>query len=179
MILSIPVFGQNRVNPHFAQFFELTPDETNRLSAAVAQAAQRMEDLADLHAVGNLDAAAGKLTVNVTAFPAEGGIVYNELLGQFQTVLGPERFAYFNIFFGDTFDQSFDGFGLNQVRYEVDLTPTVTPQGQTNYSYTRSFVTGDAKGRGQGGGQLPLPLLIKYNPTLKRFIPPSLVEAQK
>jgi len=169
----------DKVGPQLVGFFDLTPAETATLNAAVARAAQRMAELSHLHASGKVDETTGKLIVDVAAFPEEGGRVYDELLGQFRSVLGPERFAYFGTFFGDNFDRSYDSFGLHRVRYEVELTPVTTLNGQPVHRIERSFVAGDGTGSGRGGGQLPLDRLVEYNPILKRFLPPALAEAQK
>lgn len=168
----------DQVGPQMIGFFDLTPAETATLDAAVARAAKRMAELADLHASGKEDETTGKLIVDVAAFPDEGGRVYDELLGQFRLVLGPERFAYFGTLFGDSFDQSYDGFGTHRVRYEVELKPMATPKGQPIHRIERSFVAGDGSS-GRSNGQLRLDQLVKYNPVLKRFLPPVLAETTK
>lgn len=168
----------DRVGPQLIGFFDLTPAETATLNAAVARAAQRIAELSDLHASCKVDETKGRLVVDVPAFPDEGGRVYDELLGQFRSVLGPERFAYFGTLFGDSFDQSFDSFGTHRVRYEVELKPMATSAGQPVHRIEGSFVAGDGSS-GRSISQLRLDQIAIVHPVLKRFLPPALAESAK
>ncbi len=168
----------DRVGPQLIGFFDLTPAETATLNAAVARAAQRIAELADLHASGKVDATTGKLIVEVAAFPDEGGHVYDELLGQFRSVLGPERFAYFGTLFGDSFDQNFEGFGTHRVRYEVEMKPMATSTGQPVHRIEGYYVAGDGSS-GRSISQLRLDQIAIVHPVLKRFLPPALAESAK
>jgi len=168
----------DRVGPQLIGFFDLTPAETATLNAAVARAAQRIAELSDLHASGKVDATTGKLIVEVAAFPDEGGHVYDELLGQFRSVLGPERFTYFDTIFGDGFDQNYDGFGTHRVRYEVELKTMATSKGQPVHRIEGSFVAGDGSS-GRNTSQLRLDQIAIFHPVLKRFLPPALAEGAK
>lgn len=179
MISSGVALAANQVGPQVIGFFDLTPAETATLNAAVARAAQRMAELADQHASGRVDEATRKLIVEVPAYPEDGGRVYDELLGQFRAVLGPERFTYFDPLFGDNLERNYDGFGIHRVRYEVELTPMATSKGQPVHRIERSFVMGDGTGTGRSNSQLPLDHVAKYHPILKRFLPPALAEAAK
>jgi len=162
----------DRVGPQLIGFFDLTPAETATLNAAVARAAQRIAELSDLHASCKVDETKGRLVVDVPAFPDEGGRVYDELVGQFRSVLGPERFAYFNALFGESFDQNYDGFGTHRVRYEVELKPMAPSTGQPVHRIEGSFVAGDGSS-GRSVSQLRFDQIAKFHPVLKRFLPPA------
>ncbi len=179
MISSGVALAADQVGPQVIGFFDLTPAETATLNAAVVRAAQRMAELADQHASGRVDEATGKLIVDVPAYPEDGGHVFDELLGQFRAVLGPERFAYFDSLFGDNLERNYDGFGIHRVRYEVELKPMATFKGQPVHRIERSFVTGDGTGTGRSISQLPLNHVEKFHPILKRFLPPALAETAK
>lgn len=168
----------DRVGQQLIGFFDLTPAETATLNVAVARAAQRIAELADLHASGKVDATTGKLIVEVAAFPDEGGHVYDELLGQFRSVLGPERFAYFDTLFGDSFDQSFDSFGTHRVRYEVEMKPMAASTGQPVHRIEGSYVAEDGSS-GRSISQLRLDQIAIVHPVLKRFLPTALAETAK
>lgn len=167
----IPVMTMGKVDPLFAIFFDLTSTETAALDIAIGQASQSLGELARQHSHGEIDATGAKLVVEIMPFAEEGGAVYDSLLRQFEAVLGSERFSAFSSLFSESFDQSFDGYGLNRVHYEVNRNPIAFINKSPIYGYLRTSYTPNGNGNRTDTGAINLQDIEKKHPALDKFFP--------
>lgn len=78
----------------------------------------------------------------------------------------------FNEMSGDSFDRSFDRFGLNPLNYELTLKGEVRPDGSTVYSYKRSGNDNGAPGTSYSqSGAFTMKDLKEIYPIFSRFLP--------
>lgn len=114
-------FRPNGVDPQFAALYDLTPLEAQKVNVAYQMAKQRLDELSNKHAQLSPSSSPEKLVITVLPFPEEGGQIYSNLIANFETLLGPERYAMFNEISEDDLERSLDGCGLGITLYEVTL----------------------------------------------------------
>ena len=131
-------FQGSKLDPQFVSLYGLTSPETARLNVAGLHAKQILDELCRQHARLDPSSSPEKLVVTIPAFPKEGGKIYNDLLAEISTVLGADRYAFFDQTSGGALDTAYDGFGLTKHRYEVVLLKE--SDGHTSYKITGSSV---------------------------------------
>lgn len=173
--MTIAPFGNpvRGLDPVFVRFFNLTPAEAGRLAGSIKLAQAQYDSMVDAAATGGVSDDGKTLTVTVPSFPAEGGAIHDELLGAFEQVLGPDRFALFNVVTRDQFEQSFNQFGLGKVTYAMELTPTIIAGARPIYKATRATSGPDGSWGSSSGSVLGAADVKKYFPAMSRFLPPD------
>lgn len=172
--LSILPFVGDRINATFILMFDLTKDEVSQLEGALAVSTREYREMQSQAATGGLSADGQKLIVKVPPTPEVGGAIYNRLLNSFTTVLGSDRLVLFNAISRDTFDRSYDSFGLNTVTYEVDLTPAEGSTEQRKiYNLVHSYVAPNGVNKGYGTSRTGLQELKAKFPMVLKFLPPE------
>ena len=174
LFVPVEIFSPEGISPRFAALYGLTPTEQTQLSFAFRQAKQHMEELSSQRAQPDPATNGEKLIVNVPAFPTEGGQIYNDLLANFTSVLGADRYALFNETAGNLLENSLDGIGLATNRYEVTLGKTAAGD-QPIYEIKRSFTYPNDNGASSGwsGSTLRSSDVLKFFPMLKSYPMPS------
>ena len=171
-----PINGAYGFDTQMAIMLGLKPDEYDRLNAAIRQTQQQLNDLAIQAATAHLSPDGKTLQVTVPSLAAGGDALYSSLLNTFAQVLGPDRFQVFNALAGDTFDTSFDRFGLNPTSYVLTLQPLAPAAGPPLYQVTRNYTDATGKSRGWSNSTYRLPDLQKDLPVLAHFLPPELAQ---
>lgn len=128
-----------RMTPTFREDYGLTPAETNALNQAAEAARKRIGDLALANATVRTDAT-GTVTIEVRAF-AEGGVVYDELLRNFATVLGPERYAVFLPDAAESLERAMGYLGVAMQTIELRHDPAAA--GRAEYYWVRMKTKND------------------------------------
>lgn len=168
--IGVTQFPNEQLSPLFISVFDLSASEVARLNASLDHARSQYDTLVGRIATGGINPDGAQLTVQVPPMPAEGGAIHDALFAAFQQVLGPERFQLFDIVAADNFERSFDGFGLGEVRYTMELNPIVAANGFRTYRITRHSSNPDGS-RMTSNNQLDVESALKRFPVLKRFIP--------
>lgn len=168
--IGVTEFPTEQLGPLFISVFDLSTSEVDRLNASLAHARTKYDALVGSIATGGIGPDGTQLTVHVPPMPVEGGAIHDALFATFQQVLGPERFQLFNIVAADNFERSFDGFGLGEVHYIMDLNPSVAANGFKTYKIVRTSSNPDGS-RMTSNNQLDVENALKMFPVLRRFIP--------
>jgi hypothetical protein len=174
LFVPVQIFTPEGISPQFALLYGLTQAEQTQLSLAFKQAKQRLEELSSQRAQVDPTTTAEKLIVSVPAFPTEGGRIYNDLLANFASVMGADRYPVFNETSGNLLENSLEGIGLATNRYEVTLGET-TLNDQPTYDIKRSFLYPSESGSSSGtsNSRLGLSDVLKFFPLLKSYPLPS------
>lgn len=165
--------GHLGLDPKLAVMLGLTPAEFDHLNAAIQKTERKFAELAIQKAVSHVSANGKTLTVAVPPLARAGDALYANLLNTFENVLGPQRFQLFNAVAGDSFDNSFGGFGVDPVTYVLTLQPTGNDGGTPRYSVTRSFTQTGQNGVGWSRGSYSRKNLEENFPVLAHFLPPQ------
>ena len=169
-----PVLG-DALNTDVVEVLDLTLVEKELLDSAFKQAKQHLDELREHAASRQVTADGKKLIVTVAPIPTEGSAVYSNLVTTLKQVLGPERYQLFNDVTGDSFDRSFESFGLNTVSYELSLEPISQPGSAPNYAFKQSFKAADGSGSsGWSNGTMDRSSLEKSFPVLAHFFTPDI-----
>jgi hypothetical protein len=133
----VPVFDGDSLDPKFIAAFNLSPEDVSKLQEATQKAKERMQDLA-AHAAQLQMTKGGDMIVDIPSLAGKGGEVYEQLLGDFKTVLGADKFSDFNAVAGNSFDHAFDSFGAEQSHYQIvrqtDRTGNMSVQVKKTYT---------------------------------------------
>jgi hypothetical protein len=169
---SVDVFQLDHLNPSFVDAYGLNPDEIRSLEGAVKAAKDRLAAIAIASAQQVSAPGDAKLVITVAPNPAEGGPVYDKLLGAFSQVMGPERMDAFNQLSAGSFDgSSLDDsqFGLAATKYEMSPTDQTLAGDKTLYSIvvTRAYPSGNST----SSSTLTLDQIPTFYPVLAHFIP--------
>lgn len=150
----------------------LSSDEVDRLNQAIKFSKQQISEIQIRTATSSMDADGKTLSIKIPPLQADSASIYAELLAKFKQTLGPERYQMFNEMSGDSFDRSFDRFGLNPLTYEVNLKGEVRPDGSTVYPYKISGndVGSPGSSYSQSGSSTMKDLQETY-PIFLRFLP--------
>lgn len=113
--ISVPLFtGGTIVNGDFAKLYDLSSKQVDDITNLVASTKQRLAEIEATRAVINPNGV-DEFVISVSAFPAEGGRVYNDTLGALKDILGAERYDLYRSMAGRDFDSAmFGNFGLSE-----------------------------------------------------------------
>ncbi len=163
-----------QLTPAFVKLFDLQPTEVNRLNRVVNEVRSKVEALAVANAQAELSPDGSRLIVQIPSLPAESSALYNEVLQAFNEALGPERSAQFQTLAGSHLDAAFGGFGLDPVKYEINLiSQSQMADGRPIYEVQRSHTSADGSGSARSESQLTEADLRRAFPLLSRFLPPN------
>ena len=103
---------EGTITPKWAKVLGLGKAETDQLSRAMKSARQQLgpHELANSRAEMLPD---GRMVITVQPF-AEGAEIYDELLGAFRDVLGPERFQVFGAFGLEHLEDNLNQLGIGK-----------------------------------------------------------------
>ena len=133
--ISIPLLNGEAVNEDFVKIYGLSAGEVAQLKASFSAARKRIAELEAQHASIE-PKGENAYAISISAFPKEGGMVYDGLLQSLHDVLGDERFAAYRVTGNDLDSSIFGGFGLSET--VIDLQPlkegeTPTSNSSTNF----------------------------------------------
>jgi len=123
----------------FIDAFSITPDEQARLNKSIEEAERKTNALRLSHAVVQ-PTKDGKILLTVASFPNEGGVVYDQLIQDFASTLGPTRNAAFSEICGDMMETSMNGFGA------TDESVTIAHNQDGTYSISQEIKLGNQGG---------------------------------
>lgn len=170
-LISISPFVGSQLDSRFAQILGLDEATAARLLAAGRTAEQQITQWRDARATAHLSDDRKHLVVDVPPLDAETSrSIYDRFNAEFAAALDPDRLALANAVAGEQLDRLYDRFGLNAVRYELDLDTTDRSNGGAAFQYKRSWVDADGVSRGWGSGNQTLEAMFKSDPILARFV---------
>lgn len=168
------VFSGSQVNPTLIRLLDLRADETARLTAARARAKQEIAATRATGAKSSLSPDGSHLIVEMPALdPALSGPVYDRFVAELEATIGPDRLGLFRQLAGESVERDLDRFGLNGVRYEVDLRTTPQQQNEGFFDFKKSYRDATGTESGSSTGQYSLAKLREEYPDVARFLPPS------
>jgi hypothetical protein len=129
--------ASGEIDSAFAALFELKPAERDVLQRTVTQSKEELAELERQHATVSRDPD-GKVTIVVPAFAAEGGNVYDEMMGAFRQTLGPDRYAAFVTLGAEQLEKALANFGAQ----ERTITFSYDPKQKTPYTTRDEFRMG-------------------------------------
>jgi hypothetical protein len=88
--ISVPMLFGEELNPDFVSIYELSERETNQLKAALKNARGRLAELESRHARIEPKGPT-EFTISIPTFPAEGGLVFDDLTKAIRSILGEPR----------------------------------------------------------------------------------------
>lgn len=136
-----PVLGRDgKLSPVFAEFYGLTPAETDALQRSLDTARESLANLERTNSSISRDDK-GNIVISVNPFPTAGGAVYDALLASVAQTLGPERNAAFSASSTDELERELKGFGAEQRTVKIGYDAT-----GNGYSVTDSFTNGAMRG---------------------------------
>ncbi|HEY4247440.1 MAG TPA: hypothetical protein VGM64_11320 [Lacunisphaera sp.] len=149
----------------------LTTDEWNRINRSILETRTQIEHLRLATAVSTLSKDGKKTIITLPPLANEVDPIYKSLISTLSTVLGPEKYNFFNKVAGDSLDQMYDNFGANEIIYEIANEPTANADGTKVYAYRRSSF---ASVGGAGSWSSSKAELGKIDdPLLRGFLPPK------
>jgi RNA polymerase sigma factor (sigma-70 family) len=120
---------EGKLSPKFAELFALSPSEATGMQQAWDKARERMSGLALASATARTTAD-GKIVIDVKPFDG-GGLVYDEMMDSFASLLGKDRNAAFVQLVSDQLGNQLNEFGAEQ--RTITVTPTGEKDGQRTY----------------------------------------------
>ncbi|MFT3867924.1 MAG: hypothetical protein QM715_05440 [Nibricoccus sp.] len=167
----IPVFGDRGINPTFIQLFGLSNSEQKILEEAI-EGARRHSIEMRTRAAKITEASKGDvLVVEIPTQPEIGGQIYDTLLGSFRSVLGTDRFRYFNFFAGEPFERALDSYGA--LRNKFEITRMISSNGTVYFSYKKYHGGPGAELNNWHGGTLDPDGFAQFFPEIAPLIPPA------
>ena len=158
----------------FVSAYGLTPEDGRRLRDALVAARARLDR-------GRYDAAKVEVrpdnlgaVIHVPALPELGGAAYDEVLTTLRTVLGPDRWAYFEEFSADTFEHGFLRFGAMENRLEIEVKQR--PDGAEFFEVKDHFFGTDLNG--WTGSTLDPGSFHEFFPFAAKLLPQSFLRTQ-
>ena len=117
---------EGTIEPKWAKVLGLSRPDTDRLNQAVAVAREQLgrHELANSRAEMLPD---GRIIITVHPF-AEGATIYDEMLGSFRSVLGPERFQVFAAFGLEPLEDNLNQLGVGKRVLTIKHDPALAGQ---------------------------------------------------
>lgn len=157
------------------KFLELTPAEMTAIQSAIRDTGKELDSLRAQKTTSRLNEDGTQWVVEIPAIDAAtSGTLYDTFHGTLRATLGEERYALLNMVAGESLERGYDRYGLNEVRYEINLQPKGDPaKGDPVYEYRRHTKEATGLATGMTGGATPMAMLTKQDPLLERFPPPT------
>lgn len=162
--------GKN-VNPTIAKYLDLTSAEEARITGASRDAEEQINRLRDVGATAHPSDDRKQLIVEVPGLDAAASrAIYDRFNAEVAATLDPDRLELLNLLTGESMDRLHDRFGLNSIRYELNLAPHPLADGRLLYDYKRHFIDADGTSKGWSSSTTTLEDIVKSAPTLARFL---------
>lgn len=167
----VRVFDHDGLDSAFAGAYDLSPNEVAVLNEAIKAAKNRLDAVAIETAKFQLSADGTRIIVEIPPAVDQGGVIYDQLLQTFSSVLGPDRFQRFSVLSGTPFDTGFDSFGLSNTRYELFESDQKTNAGDSVYKISISTTSPGRQATSYSA--LPFNQIATFYPVLSHFVPPG------
>lgn len=172
MPAQVPAFFDSKINPTLARLLELNANEAARLTNAYAAARREIDNARAAGGRSYRTEDGTKLLVDVPILdPALSGRIYDRFIDELDATIGSERLAILRQLSGENVERSLDRFGLNPVRYELNLKPVAQHQNEGFYNYTRHHIDATGMSTGSTEGRLTLAQIQQEEPVLAKFLP--------
>ncbi len=174
--MQLPLFTGNHITDGVSKILNLTEAEKTRIISAAYESKAQLDRARAASAKAHLSPDGASLLVDLPALdPGTSGAIYDQFVGTLGATLGPDRLELFNEVAGENFEQSFDRFGLNPIRYELTLQP-IYPEGsqQPIVEFKRHYVDATGNSTGWTTSQLSLADLDRSDPILAQHLPAQL-----
>jgi len=114
LMFHVRVLGPHeRLSPGIAALLGISGPDEKRMNDALTNARVRLAQTEAGVASVARGSSPDELIVTIPAFPQQGGPIYDELMAQVGSILGPEREALWRDFGEQELDNQFNGFGVN------------------------------------------------------------------
>jgi len=167
----VPVFDERGINSTFARLFDLSSSEQKTLEDAIKDARRRSIEMRTRAAKISETSKGDVLVVEIPTQPEIGGQIYDTLLSSFQSVLGTDRFRFFNFYAGEPFERALDSYGAQRNKFEI--TRVITPNGTLYFSYKKYYGGPGSELNNWHGGNLDPDGFAQFFPEVSPLIPPS------
>ncbi|MGC4073323.1 MAG: hypothetical protein QM760_12565 [Nibricoccus sp.] len=167
--VSIPVVNfLGKVDDKFTESFGLTKDQAGRVQAAIDAAVVVLGEL-ELENATVVQRDAGKITVQIKAFPERGGQVYDALTKEIGEILGSEKKEAFAVLATEALDEGLGFFGTSEKTATLEWRPGAKSYALRETMEVRETVGATTSVRKKNSS-------IKLPPDLLRQIRPALAE---
>lgn len=173
--MQMRTFSGSEINPMLVRLLGLNESESARLKKAYAQAQSEIDAIRSAQAKPTRSPDGARLLIEAPGLdPVASGRIYDRFSAEFKSTLGPDRTAMFEQISGaEGYEQALDRFGLNPVRYELELRPVATSGEAAIYEYKRHHLNPMGASLSATSVRLSLTDIRKRDPLLSAFIPPS------
>lgn len=116
-------FGSKRrvLTDAFCEAFELTREERAELESAMAEAGEAAGRIELSYAKATLSEDGTQIAITIPPFPGDGGVIYDRLAERFSAVMSGPRKEAFDIGYGSSFDNLYNGLGTRGRDLVVNL----------------------------------------------------------
>ncbi len=167
----------------FAEAFELTASERQRLERALVDALSATDRLALERVQSHVVDDGRELVIEVPAFPEAGAQVYDQVSSVFTEVLGPERLGLFNEVYGSRMENLYRGIGTKtqtiRVIFNAEIREGAPPLHEVVRELGQEYGTNTVKSGSSRWGQVlewvaPFGYLLPAEPPAPVVVAPTL-----
>lgn len=113
MSFFVQVLGpDHHLSAAIKKLLNISDAEAAALNSTIDATTKRIGEIEASRAVTQTNPKDNSLVISVPAYPDQGGQLYDQMMGEMQNVLGPERSDLLLQVAGSGFDSSFGGFGV-------------------------------------------------------------------